>query len=126
MFERLSINMHERFRIPKPLEREFVDVEIIRVYNRDPDVFLISGSEDGEFPSLTVEVHKPEPPRYQDRGYEISMHFWGKRHPKSWISEGITPDSPTWGNIILSLVQARKLRDVLSKFIADVKDGDVG
>ena len=112
-------------RIPEPLEREFIDAEIIRVYNRGPDVFLISGREDGEFPSLTVDVHKPEPPQFKNRGHEISIHFWGKRHPKNWISEGITPDSPTWGNIILTLAQARKLRDVLTKFITDVEDGDV-
>ena len=114
-----------KLRIPDPLERDFVDVEIIRVYLRDPELFEISGREDGEDPRLSIEVHKPEPPHYRDRGYEISFHFWGRRHLKPWISPNITERSPTWGNIILTLSQARKLRDVLAKFIADVEDVDV-
>ena len=120
----MSSGHRGELRIPEPLKRDFVEVELIRVYLRDPETFVISGREDDEDPILSIDVHKPGPPQYRDRGYEISLHFWGRRHRKRLISPRITSSSPTWGNIILTMQQARKLRDVLIRFIADMEDAD--
>jgi len=116
----------KQIKVEKSIERDFVDVQALRVYLPELKKEIDQTIERGEKPCLKVKLTQRE----KTGEPEVELVFMGtmknrhveelsywRKDPMSWT---------TWGLLVLTLKQARKLSAVLEKMIDRQTIGPVG
>jgi len=102
-------------KVEKPIQRDFVEVEALRVYLPELKKEIDQTVERGERPRLLVKLTR----RQKTGEPEIELVFLGgvkNRHIEELTYYKTDPMSwPSWGIIVLKLIQGRKLSAVLQK-----------
>jgi len=125
--EDLKHFLREReIKVEKAVKEDFVDVQALRVYLPELKKEVDQTIERGEKPCLKVKLTEREKTgepevelvfmgTMKDRHVE-ELSYW-RKDPMSWT---------TWGLLVLTLKQARKLSAVLEKMIDRQTIGPVG